>query len=568
MEQTEAIRKTTKLGEILLGMGAIEPARLAEAEALARSRKLMLADLLSERQWVDPDAMGRALAKEAGKPFADLTKIEPTNACAAAFEKSIAHSLRAVAFGRDDSGVWQVACADPMDPIAAQALRRAVKGGNMALHGGSALAIRQAVERIYSNIEAIGALSTELSKEFGGESASGPAEDQDSAVARLLQSIFDDAAAKRASDIHIEPFEDKLVFRMRVDGSLLMLHQAPPAIAGPVVQRLKILASLDIGERRAPQDGRFSFQTMGRTVDARLATTPLHSGEGAVVRLLSGSGAIPSLESLGWEPEDLSLVEAALAEPHGLIILTGPTGSGKTTTLYSALGRLNKVETKIVTIEDPVEARIPGATQQQVHEKIGLGFPAMLRSTLRQDPDVILVGEMRDGETAETAMRAALTGHLVLSTLHTNDAKGAATRLEDMGAERFIIASTLRLAVAQRLIRLACPRCSHPCPISARESAWLEKAFDGKGVPAGAPVASKGCPHCSNTGFYGRRAIHEVLAFDEELVEILQHGTRKEFSVACERRLAGRRLSARAATLALRGVTSVAEAQKASGGST
>ncbi|HSR36920.1 MAG TPA: GspE/PulE family protein, partial [Desulfurivibrionaceae bacterium] len=345
--------------------------------------------------------------------------------------------------------------------------------------------------------------------------------DDESAAVSVVNDLILQAVRLGASDIHIEPTAENLRVRFRVDGLLRSAGQFPLEMHPSMVSRLKIMSQLDIGERRKPQDGRFEIPVSGREFDVRVSILPLNNGEKVVLRLLDKSQVKIDLASLGFEPEHLKLFAEHLHRPHEIILVTGPTGSGKTTTLYGALNHINAVEKNIVTVEDPVEYELTGINQVQVNRKADLTFANSLRSILRQDPDVIMIGEIRDAETAEIAIQAALTGHLVLSTLHTNDAAGAITRLIDMDIPPFLIASSVGLVLAQRLVRMLCPLCREPFnpPESLQQEMGL--AFD----PGRTLYRAKGCPKCDNSGFKGRVAIYEALPVSTAIEELIMNKT-------------------------------------------
>ncbi|MDO1558581.1 type II secretion system ATPase GspE [Brevundimonas sp. 2R-24] len=340
----------------------------------------------------------------------------------------------------------------------------------------------------------------------------------DAPIIRLINGLMAEAVRSGASDIHIEPYETRLVVRMRIDGVLRETLTLPARLAPLVVSRVKVMARLDIAERRKPQDGRIAVALGGKTVDVRVSTLPSRAGERVVMRVLDKAQADLSLDELGMGPETLAHIRRALDEPNGVILVTGPTGSGKTTTLYAALARLNDGRRNILTIEDPVEYAVDGVGQTQVNAKVGMTFAAGLRAILRQDPDVVMVGEIRDVETAQIAVQAALTGHLVLSTVHTNDAAGAVTRLRDMGVEPFLLASTLRLILAQRLVRRLCPECVRTAPATPAEAKLL-------GLRKGFPIGhAAGCGVCRNTGYQGRIGLYEAVYVDEAVRGLIASG--------------------------------------------
>jgi MSHA biogenesis protein MshE len=344
----------------------------------------------------------------------------------------------------------------------------------------------------------------------------------DAPVVRLIETVFEDAVAAKASDIHIEPDETVLRIRRRIDGVLQEQVMDEKAIAPALVSRLKLMAGLDISERRLPQDGRFNLKLKQKAVDIRFSTMPTQYGEAVVMRLLDHSGGVQGLDQIGLTPELKERMKKAIHRPHGLLLVTGPTGSGKTTTLYAALNELNVPEKKIITVEDPVEFRLPRVNQVQVNARIGLDFARVLRTTLRQDPDIVLVGEIRDQETAEIALRASITGHLVMSTLHTNDAISTALRLVDMGVEGFLVASAVHAIVAQRLVRCVCDKCRTEQPLDAGQQAWLASAVGEERAATMQFYHGTGCPACAHTGYKGRAAIHEMLDITGDLADALR----------------------------------------------
>jgi general secretion pathway protein E len=340
----------------------------------------------------------------------------------------------------------------------------------------------------------------------------------DAPAIRLINGIIAEAVRQGVSDIHIEPYESGLVVRMRVDGVLRETLRMPAHVAPVIVSRIKVMARLDIAERRVPQDGRIGLTLGGKLLDVRVSTLPSRAGERVVLRILDKDNAGIDLEMLGMSPETHALLTEAFSEPNGIILVTGPTGSGKTTTLYGGLRMLNDGSRNILTVEDPVEYAVDGVGQTQVNSKVGLTFAAGLRAILRQDPDVVMVGEIRDRETAEIAVQASLTGHLVLSTVHTNDAVGAITRMRDMKIEPFLLASTLRAVIAQRLVRRLCHECRRPEAASASLAALL-------GVPEGTIVYEPGgCDVCSHTGFKGRVGVFEAIRIDDTIRRLINDG--------------------------------------------
>ena len=354
--------------------------------------------------------------------------------------------------------------------------------------------------------------------------------EEEAPAVQFINEILTLAIRSRASDVHFEPFRDRMRVRLRIDGVLKTIREIPVSKVPPVISRLKIMSNLDIAEKRLPQDGRIMVRLGGKEVDIRVSTLPTYFGERVVLRLLSKESILYSTKELGLLPDDYSLFSNLIKTPHGIILVTGPTGSGKTTTLYAALSEINREEINIITVEDPVEYQLEGISQVQVKPDIGLTFANALRSILRQDPDVIMVGEIRDRETAEIAVQAALTGHLVFSTLHTNDAPSSVTRLVDMGIEPFLVASSVVGVVAQRLVRKVCPYCRVSYEPSKQELKDLDiPDFDGLFY------RGKGCDHCMGTGYLGRTAIYEILVIDKDVRKLILEGSDsdeiKEFTV-------------------------------------
>jgi len=375
----------------------------------------------------------------------------------------------------------------------------------------------------------------------------------DAPVIRLINGIIAEAVRAGASDIHLEPFETALTVRMRIDGVLRETLSLNPRITPLLVSRIKVMARLDIAEKRVPQDGRIPLALGGKTLDVRVSTLPSRMGERVVLRILDRDQAGLTLDRLGMAPDALDAFRAALREPNGIILVTGPTGSGKTTSLYAGLSLLNDATRNILTVEDPVEYAIDGVGQTQVNPKVGMTFAAGLRAILRQDPDVVMVGEIRDVETARIAVQAALTGHLVLSTVHTNDAAGAVTRLRDMGVEPFLLASTLRLIVAQRLVRRLCGDCRRP---EGADKATAKLA----GVKVGQTVwRPQGCGQCGQTGYVGRVGLYEVIRVDDRVRRLIAAEAGEE-AINAVAFAGAETLTQRARTLVLEGVTSVEEA--------
>ncbi|MEM8826543.1 MAG: type II secretion system ATPase GspE [Pseudomonadota bacterium] len=427
----------------------------------------------------------------------------------------------------DDSGAdIAVGLREDADPAILTEVRR-VAGRTIGVSFLTAQAFEKRLDEVYGG----GALDAgAMSGELEGVADLGTLSDgipdaadlldtnDDAPVIRLINGVLAEAIRRGTSDIHVEPFESALVVRLRIDGILDEVLRLPAKVAPLVTSRIKVMARLDIAERRVPQDGRIGLALGGRQLDVRVSTLPARGGERVVMRILDKEQAELSLGDLGMPPALLTHVTDAIAEPHGIILVTGPTGSGKTTTLYSALRLLNDGRRNILTVEDPVEYAVEGIGQTQVNAKVGMSFATGLRAILRQDPDTVMIGEIRDHETAEIAVQASLTGHLVLSTVHTNDAVGAITRLKDLGVEPFLLASSLRLVMAQRLVRRLCEACAEPHQASAAEAAPL-------GLDTGTHIyAPKGCRACAQTGYRGRIGVYEVIPIDKALRDLMLSG--------------------------------------------
>jgi general secretion pathway protein E len=484
---------------------------------------------LTEMHKADPELAARGLAKALGMPYLETLALSDAEAeRLRALPFAYLKRNLVVPFGTE--GDMRLAMADPFCPELADDLRRLCGGADLA----PALALP---ETILSTInKAFGEADAESQPVLDDVSLDdfiGPPpenmstedlldETSNAPVIRLVNQLLTQAVKDLCSDIHIEPYQNSLKIRFRLDGVLYDIKTLDKRWHPPVVSHVKIRSKLDIAERRLPQDGSFDIRLGNRTVDIRASVFPTKFGERVVLRLLEKNTRILSLGELGLSPSNMEIVKKLAALPHGIILVTGPTGSGKSTTLYTTINHINSSDKNILTIEDPVEYQIEGVGQMQVNAKIDLTFANGLRSILRQDPDVILVGEIRDEETAQIACQAALTGHLVFSTLHTNDAASAVTRLVDMGIEPYMAASVLRAIVAQRLVRVLCPRCK--LPVEATEEDLLPLGQAGRSL-IGRPInRAVGCPHCMHTGFRGRTSIHEILVVDEDMAEAILHG--------------------------------------------
>jgi MSHA biogenesis protein MshE len=468
----------------------------------------------------------------------------------------------------EDRGAdFLVGMKDPMDIFASDELERLLQRPITPAVVNST-ELLNTLDLVYRRTDEIASFAEELDGEltdgqFDLAAMALGADDSEAPVVKLLQSIFEDAVQVRASDIHIEPDENVLRIRQRIDGVLQEQVMKEKRIASALVLRLKLLSSLDISEKRLPQDGRFSVLVKGRKLDVRLSTMPIANGESVVMRLLDQTAGVTDLNDVGMPVEMLARFRRLIQMPHGLILVTGPTGSGKTTTLYGALQELNVVDKKIISVEDPVEYKLQRINQVQVNDKIELDFARVLRSALRQDPDILMVGEIRDSETADIALRAAMTGHLVLSTLHTNDALASATRLVDMGVEGFLAATALRALVAQRLVRKLCDTCKQEHSLEDGDRIWVQRLLsdDAKSIRFHRAV---GCHRCNMTGYRGRVGVFELLVMNQELGDALRKGDSSEFIRVAQCTPGYVPLVKSAFDFAIRGVTSLEEVQRVS----
>jgi MSHA biogenesis protein MshE len=556
-------RQKLRLGELLVAQGVVTAQQLEVALGERKRSGRRLGRILVEDGIATEEAIARALAVQLHVQYVELSaKTVSPQVCRLLTEAQV-RRFRAIPIDEAGSAI-RVGMADPLDYQSYDEIQRLL-GRDLDLVVITESRLEDTLDRLHSRSDEISGLAKELELEMKVETVDVetlaqnlPAEE--APVAKLLQSLFEDAVRSRASDIHIEPQERKLQIRFRVDGALKLHTEAESRIAPAVVQRLKLTAGLDIAERRLPQDGRFVARARNSSLDMRISTMPTQYGESVVLRLLPHSGGLLDLDRLGMPAPILAKVRDFITLAHGMLLVTGPTGSGKTTTLYGALAQMNSPETKIVTVEDPVEYRLPGITQVQVNEKIGLGFATVLRSTLRQDPDIVLVGEMRDKDTVETGLRAAMTGHMVLSTLHTNDAASTPMRLLDMGAPRFLVATSLRLVLSQRLLRAVCTHCSRPHTPTAQEQAFLQ-TFSGGG-PARQTAKGAGCSHCNGTGFLGRLAAYELLEMTPRVVAALNGGETQVYLDAARREIGELSLAHHICELVQTGRTTVQEAMR------
>ena len=557
------------LGEIMLAHGAITRDKLDEALAAQAERGARLGEVLVSLKACSEEQVLKALAAQLELPYqmrlgADEISQDLLNKVPINFAKQ----ARLLPLRMDEDGNVVVAMADPMDTGAMDSVR--------LLLSASVSPLLVPTQSILDCINAVYDRAKNEAEQLVGDLEAGDLDtvaheleepqdlldsNDEAPIIRLVNSLLFRAAKERASDIHIEPQEKDICVRFRVDGVLQEVIRPPKRFQNSIISRVKIMGGLNIAEKRLPQDGRIRVKLAGRDIDIRLSTTPTVYGERVVMRLLDKSTVLLDLAEIGMDKEQLKIMESIIHRSHGIILVTGPTGSGKTTTLYAALSKINRPDLNIMTIEDPVEYQLKGISQTPVNAKIELTFANGLRSFLRQDPDVIMVGEIRDLETAEIAIQASLTGHLVFSTVHTNDAAGAITRLVDMGVEPFLVASSLMGVLAQRLIRVLCKECRVPYFPTAEELKEISlTAEQVREVSGGMLYKPAGCDACNSTGYRGRSGIYEMMLIDDEIRQLIlknvDSGTIKKSAVSSKGMLT---LMDDGALKVLKGVTSIAE---------
>ncbi|MFO7604373.1 MAG: ATPase, T2SS/T4P/T4SS family [Gammaproteobacteria bacterium] len=562
-----AIKRKIRIGDLLVEQGAITQEQLMAALAAQKRTGHKLGRSLIQQNFIKEEQLLEILSTQLQIPYIDLKHYKFDPATVQKVPETMARRYRVVALKEQADGSLLVGMADPTDIFAYDELTKQLKCNiHQAVVRESQLLAT--IDQCYRRTSDISTLAEELHDELGETDFDlaqlGQEEDVVNApVVKLLQSLFEDAVQIGASDIHIEPDETVLRIRQRVDGVLQEQVMKEKRIATALVSRLKLMSGLNISEKRMPQDGRFNIRVRDRSIDVRVSTMPIQHGESVVMRLLDQSGDMLNLEQLGMPETIVARFRNHIHRPYGMILVTGPTGSGKTTTLYAALRELNEPSKKIITVEDPVEYRMPRINQVQVHAQIGLTFASVLRSALRQDPDIVLIGEMRDHETAEIGLRASMTGHLVMSTLHTNDAIATVNRLLDMGTEGYLLASALRCVIAQRLVRRICESCKTPYQPDSHEMAWLLNLLDDQEMNIQFHRGN-GCPHCNNTGYAGRIGVFELLEFDETLADALRREDVSGFSRAARQAKFFRPFSTHALDYARQGITSLEEVMRVS----
>ncbi len=510
-----------RLGDLLVSMGLISDEDLKRVLSEQKYSKKRLGEILVSKQLLSERQLAEVLSRQLRVPLISLARYRPMGEALRLVPENVARRLELVPLAILDNNRLMIAMADPLNVLAIDEVR-ILTGMDVEVGIATSTEIFRDLDKFYqvqgslddAMVEVVESSGSTMDLDREGKGASA----DDAPVVKLVNSIMEQAVRESASDIHIEPFEKVTRVRYRVDGSLFDAIDFTRKLHPAVSSRIKIMANIDISEKRRPQDGRILIKTLNKNIDLRVSTLPTIYGEKVVLRLLDQSNAMVGLEKLGLEQPDRELVERIIGTPYGIVLVTGPTGSGKTTSLYSVLERLSKPEVNIITVEDPVEYTMTGINQIQVNEKAGLTFSEALRSILRQDPDKIMVGEIRDLETAQLAVRAALTGHLVLSTLHTNDAPSATVRMVEMGIAPFLVSSSLIAVIAQRLVRKLCEHCKQEyiLPDSIAEDVGLPK-----GTVAFKPV---GCEICRGTGYKGRSGIYEIMKVDEDIENLILEG--------------------------------------------
>ena len=523
-----------RLGDLLISAGLITEEQLQEGLRLQKGTGKRLGTVLLENGFITESELIEALQMQLGIEFIDLSKVNIPTELVQMVPKNIAKQYQVVPVRLNRDELY-IAMSDPLNFYAIEEVRKAARRKVVPMVAMSS-AVERAIQVLYGNEGAAKAIE-EMKREaaisgestaavdtaFAGNQVSEDSVSQAPAI-RLVNAIIERAITERASDIHMEPRESEFSVRMRIDGLLRDILTVPRELQAAVTSRVKVMSGLDITERRVPQDGRFNVKMRDKDIDLRISTLPTVYGEKIVARLLDKSGMRLSRENIGLSPEDMAKYERLIKIKNGVILVVGPTGSGKSTTMYTMIGDMNRREVNLVTLEDPVEYNIDGVNQVQINEKVGMTFASGLRSILRQDPDIIAIGEIRDGETAEIAMRSAITGHVVLSTIHTSDALGTVERLIDMGVEPYLVASALKGVFSQRLVRRICPNCRQPYNPTEEQQSELGLPYD----PERVFYRGKGCPECFDTGYRGRTAVFEIFPLTIQVRRLIAKGAGRE----------------------------------------
>ena len=560
------IRK--RLGDMLVEAGVITNDQLMEALGKQKESGKRLGELLVDLRFTDEMEIVEAMAQQMKIPVAKIREAKLAPEVIALLPENIVRKHQVVPFELDENNpnILRVAMSDPLDIIAADDLS-IITNMQIEVMAATASDVMYAIEKYYGNEQSAKLADSfaqermEKDKKLKGDKAEeGNDEVDNSPIVLLVNKIIEQAVNERASDIHIEALEDEVRVRYRIDGAMQEITRYPKDLLSAIVARIKIVSGMNISEKRAPQDGRMTLIFNRVEYDLRVSTLPTTFGEKVVMRIASKSGLNKEKSELGFQEEELKRFDGILKHPHGIILVTGPTGSGKSTTLYTVLNELNGGEVNIITVEDPVEADVDGINQVQVNEKAGLTFASALRSILRQDPDIIMIGEIRDEETASIAVKAAITGHLVVSTLHTNSAASTVTRLEDMGIEPYMVADSVVGIIAQRLVRRICPKCRVEKQLTDTDKLRLHLRGDSN--PMIYEPSENGCAYCNNSGYRGRIGVYEIMPITPALREIISRGGGAEEiqNAALKEGLTTLRLGA--AKLVLKGITSITEVER------
>lgn len=560
-------RTRKRLGDMLVEANVITNDQLMEALARQKESGSRLGEILVDMKFTDETEIAEAMAQQMKIPVAKIREAKLLPEVIALLPEDMVRKHNVIPFELDENNanILRVAMADPLDIIAVDDLS-IITNMQIDVMAATPSDISYAIEKYYGNAqsaklaESFSQERMEKDKKLKGDKEESNEEVDNSPIVLLVNKIIEQAVNERASDIHIEALEDQVRVRYRIDGAMQEVMRYPKDLQSAIVARIKIVSGMNISEKRAPQDGRMTLIFNRVEYDLRVSSLPTTFGEKVVMRIASKSGLNKEKSELGFQEEELKRFDGILKNPHGIILVTGPTGSGKSTTLYTVLNELNGGDVNIITVEDPVEADVDGINQVQVNEKAGLTFASALRSILRQDPDIIMIGEIRDEETANIAVKAAITGHLVVSTLHTNSAASTITRLEDMGIEPYMVADSVVGIIAQRLVRRICPKCHVQKQMSDTDKFRLRLRGDSN--PTIYEPSEKGCAYCNNSGYRGRIGVYEIMPVTPALREAISRGDGAEDiqKVALKEGLTTLRLGA--AKLVLKGITSISEVER------
>ena len=558
-------RNRLRLGDLLIQQNVLTKEQLEQALQMQKGTNKKIGEILVEKGFITEEMISRALEAQMGLKTVQLRGLTVPGEIKSLIDGKLLKKYTVFPFEVDpyNANILHLAMADPLDMEAIDDIA-IVTNMQIEPYIATRREIRSAIDRNYGeaeNIEAVNRFARERAQLRGSVAVA--ADDSgidDAPIVQLVRSILEQAVRQRASDIHIEALENKVRVRYRIDGALCTRMEYDNSLLPAISTRIKIMGCMDIAEKRKPQDGRLSLVIDGQEYDVRVSSVPTVYGEKLVLRISSKVNLTKDKKELGFAPDELARFDHMMSHPHGIIFVTGPTGSGKSTTLYTALSELNKDEVNIVTVEDPVEAALEGINQIQVNNKVNLTFATALRSILRQDPDIIMIGEIRDSETASIAVQASITGHLVVSTLHTNNATGTLDRMVDMGVERYMLADSVVGVIAQRLVRKLCPYCRKKRLASAEEKRIMHLPEE-EAVEIYEPA---GCNLCNDTGYYGRKGIFEIMEVNEELQRLIAEGSDSKNLIHAAKRNGMRTLRENGVRDVLAGITSIEELQKAS----